>query len=427
MLKSVILAGMLLNVGMVSVCAKTTVGALVAKRAELKAVKSKISVVDHHIDDLLVKQQEAEQQLIELDKKIAGHATALRDLQRQIDQKNSVVNKTETSIRRQVARVEQQKQTLKKQVLAAYHVNQQDRIKLVLNNQDPALVGRLLKYYDCLNKGRMAKITQLEVEEDKLVFLQRQQKQVVAMIERDLQGKQSEQALITEAKQARTKMLQQVQQEVVHGKKLLEQLKENERSLKALLASLQQPTGSEVPSVSEESVSVSAAPVVTEHDQEYPARGHEEEVVVEGEEDATHIEPVLMDSNNRFSQLKGQLGWPVVGTVHSKKDADTLEAGRGGILIEADEGSVVHAVASGQVVYAGWLKGYGLLTIVNHGEGYMTIYAFNQSVFKKVGHQVRGGEAIASVGQSGGRSMSGLYFEIRKNGTPLNPMLWCKK
>lgn len=426
MLKSVILAGMLLNVGMVSVSAKTAVGALVAKRAELKAVKSKISVVDHHIDDLLTKQQEAEQQLIALDKKIAGHAAALRELQRQIDQKNSVVNKTETSIRRQVAQVEQQKQALKKQILAAYHVNQQGRIKLVLNNQDPALVGRLLKYYECLNKGRMAKIAQLEVEESKLVFLQRQQKQVVAMIERDLQGKQSEQALITEAKQARAKMLQQVRQQVVHGKKLLVQLKENERSLKALLASLQQPTDGVVSSEPEGPAAVPSAPVAVVADQESPAREHGEAVAEEGAE-AAHIEPVLMDSNNRFSQLKGQLGWPVVGTVHSKKDADTLEAGRGGVLIEADEGSAVHAVAGGQVVYAGWLKGYGLLTIVNHGEGYMTIYAFNQSVFKKVGHQVRGGEAIASVGQSGGRSMSGLYFEIRKNGIPLNPMLWCKK
>lgn len=426
MLKSVVLAGMLLNVGMVSVCAKTTVGTLVAKRAELKAVKSKISVVDHHIDDLLIKQQEAEQQLIALDKKIAGHATALRELQHQIDQKNTVVNKTETSIRRQIAQVEQQKQALKKQILAAYHVNQQGRIKLMLNNQDPALVGRLLKYYECLNKGRMAKIAQLEVEENKLVFLQRQQKQVVAMIERDLQGKQSEQVLITEAKQARAKMLQQVRQQVVHGKKLLVQLKENERSLKALLASLQQPTAGTVSSAVDEAVSVSAAPVAVEGDQGSPAREHEE-AVAEGEAEAAHIEPVLMDSNNRFSQLKGQLGWPVVGTVHSKKDADTLEAGRGGVLIEADEGSSVHAVASGKVVYAGWLKGYGLLTIVNHGEGYMTIYAFNQSVFKKVGHQVQGGEAIASVGQSGGRSMSGLYFEIRKNGIPLNPMLWCKK
>lgn len=428
MLKGIILAGMLLNTGMVSVFAKTVEGSLVDDRAQLSAVKSKISVVDQHIDALLVKQNQAEQQLAELEKKIADHAVALRELQRQIDQKNSVINKTETSIRRQAARVERQKQALKQQVLAAYHVKQQDRIKLVLNNQDPALSGRLIKYYDCLSKRRIAKIAQLRLDEESLVSLQQQQKHTVAMIERDLQGKQSEQSVLNDTKQERARLLQQVQQQVVHGKKMLVQLKDNERSLANLLVKLQH-SSETVPNKEQKAVfTVQDTPI-----EQPEVAGENQEITIKEKPDTVdseellHTEPALLDSGNRFSQSKGQLGWPVIGKVYNRKNSDALSFVRGGIFVEADEGALVRAVAKGKIVYAGWMKSYGLMTIVDHSEGYMTIYAFNQSLLKKVGAQVQSGEAIASVGQSGGRSINGLYFGVRKNGIALNPIVWCKK
>jgi murein hydrolase activator len=107
-------------------------------------------------------------------------------------------------------------------------------------------------------------------------------------------------------------------------------------------------------------------------------------------------------------------------------DSPSSETSWKGVLINAKEGAEIKAVTKGKVAYAGTLKGYGLLIIVEHDRQYMTLYAFNQSLFKHKGDTVDAGDIIASVGQSGGRSKPGLYFEIRQNGKPVDPLLWCR-
>ena len=131
-----------------------------------------------------------------------------------------------------------------------------------------------------------------------------------------------------------------------------------------------------------------------------------------------------------FSSLKGQLPWPVKGRLTNKfgsARAESTESIWDGVLIDASEGTEIRAVTSGKVVFSDWLRGYGLLIIIDHGKGYMTLYAFNQSLYRQVGEWVDAGEVIASVGQSGGRSHSGLYFGIRNKGKPVDPLEWCRK
>jgi septal ring factor EnvC (AmiA/AmiB activator) len=127
-----------------------------------------------------------------------------------------------------------------------------------------------------------------------------------------------------------------------------------------------------------------------------------------------------------FPALKGKLPWPVKGRLAQRFGSPRSEGIWDGVLIDASEGMEVQAVTRGKVVYAEWLRGYGLLTIIDHGQGYMTLYAFNQSLYKRMGDQVKAGDVIASVGQSGGRSQSGLYFGIRKKGVPIDPLEWCR-
>ena len=128
-----------------------------------------------------------------------------------------------------------------------------------------------------------------------------------------------------------------------------------------------------------------------------------------------------------FSTLKGNLPWPVSGKLTQKFGSPRTEGSWDGVLIDASEGMEIKAVTRGKVVYAEWLRGYGLLTIIDHGQGYMTLYAFNQSLYKRMGDSVKAGDVIASVGQSGGRSQAGLYFGIRQKGVPINPLEWCRK
>jgi septal ring factor EnvC (AmiA/AmiB activator) len=131
-----------------------------------------------------------------------------------------------------------------------------------------------------------------------------------------------------------------------------------------------------------------------------------------------------------FYSLKGQLPWPVKGRLTNKFGsvrAESTESIWDGVLINSAEGTEIRAVTSGKVVFSDWLRGYGLLVIVDHGKGYMTLYAFNQSLYRQVGEWVDAGEVIASVGQSGGRNLPGLYFGIRNNGRPVDPIEWCRK
>ncbi len=145
--------------------------------------------------------------------------------------------------------------------------------------------------------------------------------------------------------------------------------------------------------------------------------------------DLTSNSIMIYEQPSKFGSAKGQLPWPVkgkrqhrFGKIHSNADSAAQ-----GVTIAAPSGSVVQAIYPGRVIFADWFAGQGLLTIVDHGEGYWSLYGRNQSLLKPVGARVNAGEAIATVGNSGGQSMSALYFEIRQQGKPSDPALWCRK
>jgi septal ring factor EnvC (AmiA/AmiB activator) len=130
----------------------------------------------------------------------------------------------------------------------------------------------------------------------------------------------------------------------------------------------------------------------------------------------------------RFAQLRGQIGFPVRGELVGRFGAQRAQGGTRwrGVFIRARGGDDVVAVAAGEVVFSDWLRGYGNLIILDHGDDYLTIYGNNDALFKTVGERVGGGVPIASVGASGSGQESGLYFEIRHKGEPVDPMLWIR-
>src|SRR5690606_28607021 len=141
----------------------------------------------------------------------------------------------------------------------------------------------------------------------------------------------------------------------------------------------------------------------------------------------TSTEPLA--GNRSFREARGQLPWPVAG-----KPVNRFGSPRGnsslrwqGINIVASEGTTVRAVHGGRVIFADWLRGSGLLLIVDHGGGFMSLYAHNQTLLRNVGDTVRAGEPIATVGSSGGQPQAALYFEIRREGVPTDPAQWCRR
>jgi septal ring factor EnvC (AmiA/AmiB activator) len=137
--------------------------------------------------------------------------------------------------------------------------------------------------------------------------------------------------------------------------------------------------------------------------------------------------PVEASQQKPFKALKGQLRWPARGQL--VKRFGSLRGNSGlkwqGVLIEAPEGGQVRAVSKGRVAFADWMRGFGLLLIIDHGDGYMSLYGQNEALYKEVGEWVDSGEVVATLGASGGQTEAGLYFEIRHNGHPVNPLSWC--
>ncbi|MCW5567873.1 MAG: peptidoglycan DD-metalloendopeptidase family protein [Dokdonella sp.] len=138
--------------------------------------------------------------------------------------------------------------------------------------------------------------------------------------------------------------------------------------------------------------------------------------------------PKQLSGAEPFADQRGRLPWPLKGTLRigfGGRDAGGRQLS--GLLIGADAGVPVHAVARGRVAYADWLKGYGMLLILDHGDGWMSLYGANESLLKDVGDWVAAGEVIAQSGASGGQSTPGLYFELRRQGKAVDPKPWLRK
>jgi len=147
--------------------------------------------------------------------------------------------------------------------------------------------------------------------------------------------------------------------------------------------------------------------------------------------DIRNIMPSMLteiDKRETFGKRRGRLKWPVKGKVKRLfgKSRQAANLKWKGVLIASTEGREVKAISHGRVAYADWLRGYGMLVIIDHGDGYMTLYGYNQALYKETGDWVEEGEVIATVGRSGGQLKSGLYFEVRVKGKPSNPIKWCR-
>ncbi len=324
-------------------------------------------------DELLENEKSASAIRVKLDqvnKNIASKVAAIRKLQAQ---KN---NRQQDLI--------QQRSSLAQQIRAAYMSGRSDYLKLWLNQEDPQQIGRVLAYYDYHNRQRTdeiktttAKITEIETieagineENRELIVLKDEQETFLADLEHSRQMRQS--------------ILENLDRFITEQGNELQRLRYQEQELKTLLKNIDE-----------------------------NSRG--------GIQFFEDIAP--------FDTLQGALEWPVKGHIRHQFGSPKKGANLNwqGIYIDVDAGTEVKAVSTGKVVFADWFKNLGLLVIIEHGDGYMSLYGHNQSISKKQGDWVLPGEPIAEAGDTGGQPRAGLYFELRHRGKPLNPVRWCRK
>ena len=279
-----------------------------------------------------------------------------------------------------------------------YQQGATDRLRLALEGRDGADVARRIAYYGYIQKARAELIGQLREKAEQLAILQRE-----ASLKRDALGvnlaaQEEEARVLQRERAARAAVLEKLAGEIARGQREMGRLKRDETRLAKLVEELAR--------------ALAAKP----EEKPRPKGGGK---AVERVADASL-------SAKPFASLKGRLKLPVRGELVGQFGAPREESGAPwkGVFIRSVTGETVHAVADGRVVYADWLRGFGNLLILDHGEGYMSLYANNEGLVRQVGETVRSGDPVARVGASGGHEESGLYFELRRDGKPFDPMKW---
>jgi septal ring factor EnvC (AmiA/AmiB activator) len=277
--------------------------------------------------------------------------------------------------------LETERAALAAQVRAAFTIGREEQLKLLLNQQDPERVGRMFVYYGYFGRARAARIEKIGAEIERLAALEvqlQEETERLAALESDARD---ELRAMQTGRRDRSRVLSELEAKLRGRTTSLAKLKREETTLEKLLADLRR--------------LLSDFPVT---------------------------------SGEPFEKLRGKLSAPVRGKLVG--DFGQRRSGNvtwNGVLLATERGSEVRAVYFGRVIYADWLPGMGLLTILEHSGGYLSLYGHNEQLFKSVGDWVAPGDVIATVGDSGGRSRPELYFEIRKGSKPLNPHQWIRK
>lgn len=382
------------------------------KSRELTEVRSRLQQVGADMKHLSAEKSLQLEQLEKLEKQYGVLVNALHDIKLQIRRQEENLRIVRGKVSVTQKNILAQQRSLEGLVRSAYAMGNQAGLKGILNQHDPSLSGRMQVYYDYIGRARLQKLLTIQDDFKTLQQLEAQKDAESRLLQVSLDKKQQETDEIQTLKLQRKKLLAQVDNDYLSKKGQMQRLASDEKKLTALVASLQK---------TDDNADRESAPTVEkERNQPHKVQSAQDTPVVQKTENE-HF------PNRSFAEMQGQLPWPVQGAIGERFGSRRFETTWDGTVINAREGAAIHAIAAGRVVYADWLRGYGLMVIVDHGKGYMSLYAFNQSLYKSVGEHVSAGEALASVGHSGGRSQAALYFGIRKNGRPVNPEHWCRK
>ena len=369
---SVLTLGMMLSLTSLSVADDKQQARLDDLKRSITSLEKKLIASDKEKNSLQsdlkkveIEASQINRNLRQLRKKISG-----------VEKKLSSLDKQEVELQNDIAL---QSGAIVDQISAAYKLGNQEPIKLLLNQEDPQKVARVFKYYGYFLQARTEKIQRYMADVDKL-----------AEVIEDINSQKLE--------------LTKSRAELESGqKKLSGRVKKRSGTLSKLQASLRTDK-KKLGSLQKE-------------------RGKLEEILSAVEEAVTDMK--LPKNYQPFVSRKGKLKWPLKGRVaHSYGSPRSGELRWEGWLISAKAGAAINAVHNGRVVFSNYLRGFGLLIILDHGDGYMTLYAHNQELLKDTGDWVQSSETVARAGDTGGLSKPALYFEIRKQGKPADPKSW---
>lgn len=304
----------------------------------------------------------------------------------QIKKKSSSLDNELSGLQQEQKQLQQQLSTnqefLINQIRAAYSIGKQEYVKLLLNQEDPATVSRMMVYYQYFNQARANQLKKIDQRLLRLTTVSRDIETQSEKLDSLKQQAIKERELLKASRQQRSQVVASLSKSLKKKNHRLNSLLRDEQHLKKLLREIE-----------------------------------------------SQLSDVKLDlaPPKKFKQLKGKLRWPSSGTISARFGSLRKNSGNlkwKGVVIKTEAGGTVKAVAYGRVVFADWLRGFGMLIIIDHGDGYMSLYGHNEQLHKKLGDWVQAEEVIATSGNSGGQLATSLYFEIRHKGKPQDPVKW---
>lgn len=349
------------------------------KERELEEVRQRISDLKKSMDASAAERDRLTSELQEIEIAISEQRMRLKDIERQQRHTTEKKQALDRELADRETALDEESEALAAQVRAAYMSGSQERIRLLLNQRDPATLGRLMAYYGYLNEYRAENIEAVIGQIRELETLRARIAAEEARLAELGRTRYAELTRLNESQESRTALLVKLRQKIEDEGQEVDRLALQEKDLTRLIAEL-----------------------------------------------TTILSDYPISSEEPFSSLQGKLTWPVAGTL--LHDFGQPRAGGklkwNGVVLGAPRGREVRVVYHGRIAFADWLAGMGLIVIVDHGEGYLTLYGYNETVLKKAGDWVAPGDVIATVGDSGGQPQAGLYFELRRGTRPVNPRQW---
>jgi septal ring factor EnvC (AmiA/AmiB activator) len=347
--------------------------------AELEGLRKRIESLQSELERDADRKRKESARLRAEDKRVSAAANLLAETKNQLAASKSRQRAMLAERETLADRLGMHRDVLSAQARAAYIGGRHQRLKLALNQQDPATLGRMMVYYRYLSENRAQSIAEVSDELERLAEIELGLAAEARELEKLEESRAQELGDLESARAQRRELIASIDQDLKRRGDEMGRLQQDQKDLEKLIEELQKALA-ELPGTSREP----------------------------------------------FAEQRGKLAWPVAGRLLS--DFGQPRAGGSlkwnGVLVGTERGAEVRAVYHGRVAYADWLPGLGLLTVVEHGDGYISLYGHNETLFRNVGEWVQPGDVLATTGDSGGRSGSALYFEIRKGARPQDPHRW---
>jgi murein hydrolase activator len=410
---------------LILLCLAAAAHATTPNKEDLDRLRERLRQLQVEYQSTKESQADASDALRESELAISEAKRRLRGLEAQQKLTHDALRQTGAETDRLKSQIGAQQEKLSGLLRNLYTHGEGDSLKLLLNGQNPNEIARNLHYLGSLSRAQAALIDSLRANLLSLSKLQETAKAKSQDLEQLKAGQQSEEERLLKERQSRQQVLSGISRQLKAQQSEMATLQRNEKRLTNLFERL-----AELMARREAERRERHAKALANRGTPSKRRGKLE--VRAASNVPVAVNAIVPEAGDgpvaAFSRLKGVLRLPVQGELMNHFGAPREDGGPNwkGLFIRAASGSEVHAVAAGRVVFADWMRGFGNLIIVDHGQGYMSLYSNNESLYKQAGDAVKAGDVVASVGNSGGQAEAGVYFELRLKSRPINPMEWVK-